>query len=97
MTPQAYPEKSSTKIFTKGKKSVVFLFSVMFLFSISMVVAAPSGTDSSVIDISLIDENAVLEVTGGITPDNPLYVVDKFFDRFSITKNFKYCYLIYFL
>jgi len=58
------------------EKRVVFLFSFVLVFSISMVFAEE-------IDISTIDENAVLEVTGGITPDSAFYFLDEFFDNFA--------------
>ena len=40
-----------------------------------------TGTEG--IDISTIDENAVLQETEGITPDSALYFFDEFFDRFG--------------
>ena len=62
-----------------GGRGVLFLFTCMFatIFFISGILAAEA------IDISTIDETAVLEETEGITPDSVFYPIDKFFDRFA--------------
>ena len=62
------------------KRGVLFLL-VMFLFSISFVIisAAPAAQEDS----GFFDEDAVLDETEGITPDNPLYFIDNFFDNFA--------------
>ena len=60
------------------RDKLLFTFLILFavIFSTGVIYAEE-------IDISTIDENAVLEETEGITPDSIFYPIDKFFDNFA--------------
>ena len=60
----------------RGRLVFTFLILFVMIFSAGIIYAEE-------IDISTIDENAVLEETEGITPDSVFYPIDKFFDNFA--------------